>query len=166
LAFCRTTGREATRSGPKNLEERTERIHVRANASHHAVLKLVTEKKDDDSRLCYDRLGAAISKHTIPRLGGSPPIWGGLARSRRTSHFLSNEMGRAELYREHAEECLAFAKSIADPMWRAQCLAMAAQWREFAERESELTVGNNSRRRNIGVLKRMKSRAATQAKSA
>jgi len=51
---------------------------------------------------------------------------------------MSDEMSRAERYREHAYECLAFSKSVADPAWRAQLVAMAAQWREFAERECEI----------------------------
>jgi hypothetical protein len=57
------------------------------------------------------------------------------AEAARTGGYLSDQMDRAEQYREHAEECLAFSKSVADPMWRAQLVAMAAQWREFAERE-------------------------------
>jgi hypothetical protein len=50
-------------------------------------------------------------------------------------------MDRAERYREHAEECLAFSRSIDDPIWRAQLVAIAAQWREFAEREYEIVEG-------------------------
>jgi hypothetical protein len=45
-------------------------------------------------------------------------------------------MDKAERYLEHAEECLAFAKSVADPIWRTQLFAMAAQWRGFAARET------------------------------
>jgi hypothetical protein len=47
-------------------------------------------------------------------------------------------MGRAERYREHAEQCWEFSKSVDDPTWRAQLMAMAAQWRELAEREFEI----------------------------
>jgi hypothetical protein len=45
-------------------------------------------------------------------------------------------MGRAERYREHAEQCWEFSKSVDDPTWRAQLVAMAAQWRELADWES------------------------------
>jgi hypothetical protein len=44
-------------------------------------------------------------------------------------------MGRAERYREHADQCWEFSKSVDDPTWRAQLVAMAAQWRELADRE-------------------------------
>jgi hypothetical protein len=44
-------------------------------------------------------------------------------------------MNRAERYREHAKECLAFSTSVADPMWRAQLLSVAAQWHELAQCE-------------------------------
>jgi hypothetical protein len=62
-------------------------------------------------------------------------------------------MGRAERYREYAKECLAFSTSIADPMWRAQLVSMAAQWRELAHRESEMRAVHN-RRREIPVVLR------------
>jgi hypothetical protein len=55
-------------------------------------------------------------------------------------------MGKAERYLEHAQECLAFAKSVADPIWRAQLVAMAAQWRGFAARETEVSEGRDDRR--------------------
>jgi len=45
-------------------------------------------------------------------------------------------MGAAERYDEHAEECLGLSKSVADPTWRAQLVAMSAQWRKLAELES------------------------------
>jgi hypothetical protein len=59
---------------------------------------------------------------------------------------LSDELGRAERYREHAEECLAFSKSIADPILQAQLIAMAAQWRELAEREPLVERSRNPNR--------------------
>jgi hypothetical protein len=55
-------------------------------------------------------------------------------------------MGRAERYREHADECLAFSASIDDPIWRAQLVAMAAQWRDLAAREFEI-AGKAGRQR-------------------
>jgi hypothetical protein len=48
-------------------------------------------------------------------------------------------MDRAENYREHAAECLALAKTIGDPHWRAQLMAIAAQWLELADQKSERT---------------------------
>jgi hypothetical protein len=62
-------------------------------------------------------------------------------------------MGRAERYREHAEECMAFSKSITDPIWRAQLVAMAAQWRDFAEQKCEIA----GEVQNAGRSERMKS---------
>jgi hypothetical protein len=66
-------------------------------------------------------------------------------------------MGRAERYREHGEECLAFSKSVDDPIWQAQLVAMAAQWRELADREFEIA------RRSTGRAERMNSPVATRA---
>jgi hypothetical protein len=60
-------------------------------------------------------------------------------------------MDKAERYLEHAEECLAFAKSVADPIWRAQLIAMAAQWRGFAARK-EVSEGRDSRRETRTAL--------------
>ena len=51
-------------------------------------------------------------------------------------------MGRTELYRERATECLAFAKTVLDPTWRTQLIAMAARWRELADRASESDLSN------------------------
>jgi hypothetical protein len=45
-------------------------------------------------------------------------------------------MSKAERYRQHADECSAFARTIYDPLWRGQLLAIAAQWRECAKRDS------------------------------
>ena len=47
-------------------------------------------------------------------------------------------MGKAERYLEHAEECLEFSKSMTDPMWRTQLVAIAAQWRKAAEWEHRI----------------------------
>jgi hypothetical protein len=72
-------------------------------------------------------------------------------------------MGRAGRYREHSEECLAFSKSIADPIWRAQLVAMAAQWREHAVWASEIAARAQQTPGTAGRVKRMKSPAATRA---
>jgi hypothetical protein len=95
------------------------------------------------------------------------PPWVGVISeggSRAQGTYLSDEMGRAEWYREHAEECLAFSKSIADPKWRAQLVAIAAQWREFAERESD-TAGRAQQtpQNTAGRVERLKSAAVTRA---
>jgi hypothetical protein len=66
-------------------------------------------------------------------------------------------MGKAERYLDHAEECLAFAKSVADPIWRAQLVAMAAQWRAFAARETEVSERARQPTRNRGCVERMNS---------
>jgi hypothetical protein len=95
------------------------------------------------------------------------PPWVGVISeggSRAQGTYLSDEMGRAERYRERAEECLVFSKSIADPMWRAQLVAIAAQWREFAELECEVAGGAQSTTRNAGRVERTKSsQASTRA---
>jgi hypothetical protein len=46
-------------------------------------------------------------------------------------------MGRAEQYREHAAECLALAKTVADRKWRRHLIGIAAQWLELADLETE-----------------------------
>jgi hypothetical protein len=66
-------------------------------------------------------------------------------------------MDRAERYREHAAECLAFSKSIDDSIWRARLVAIAAQWRKIAEQEAEIDCGNTGR------AERMSSPVATRA---
>jgi hypothetical protein len=98
--------------------------------------KVVWAGGDDHGVPCRDMLAPETNKLTILRLGRGRFVEERLAL--RVTRQYEDEMGRAELYREHAEECLAFAKSIADPIWRAQLHAMAAQWREFAERESKI----------------------------
>jgi hypothetical protein len=55
-------------------------------------------------------------------------------------------MSKAERYRQHADECSAFAMSVSDPVWRGQLLAIAAQWRECARREIEIAKNDRHRK--------------------
>jgi len=84
-------------------------------------------------------LGAVQTRRTVPSLGrhGAEARRRFILLNRLELAVMSDNMDRAERYREHAQECLAFAKSMADPTWRTQLVAMAAQWREFAERECD-----------------------------
>ena len=45
-------------------------------------------------------------------------------------------MGKAEKYREHAAECLALAKTVADQEWRRHLIGIAEQWLELADLET------------------------------
>jgi hypothetical protein len=72
-------------------------------------------------------------------------------------------MNRAEQYRERAKECLAFSTSIGDPMWRAQLVSMAAEWRELAHRKSQIARSAEQTTRHTRRVERIKSAQAIRA---